>query len=418
MTKTEKIKETLLQTKQKRQNQKPVTYQFKLQVKTKKRKTLLNKVFTEAKWLYNHILFNEIDRNPNTANKIFEVNVKVKDHLETRPITLLGSQVKQEIVSRLIDNIIGLKETRRNGNKTGTLKPKRYLNSIPLKQYGVTYKLDFSKNRVHIQKLGNFRILGLRQIPDNCEIASAVLLRKPNGFYIHVTTYQDKVRVSDTTKPVSIDFGIENKVFLSNGVSIDFEIPESQRLKRLQRKFSRTKKHSKNREKILWLLRKEYQKLSNIRKDCQNRVIGLLKHYDTVIYQNDAIKGWHEGFFGRQVQHSGIGSIKSRVSATLEPIVLSAKEPTTRECFMCSSKLDISLSDRVLVCNCGWRSHRDWNAALNMIKKGFDMDPNHILRLGWAKVTPVEWMTYARILDSPYIRVSHHDETGSSRIYS
>lgn len=418
MSKAEKVKEILLQTKQKRQNQKPVTYQLKLQVKTKKRKSLLNQAFTEAKWLYNHMLFNEIDRNPNTANKVSKVNVKVKDHLETRPITLLGSQVKQEIASRLIDNIKGLSKAKQNGSRIGILKPKRYINSIPLKQYGVTYRLDFSRNRVHIQKLGSFRILGLRQIPEDCEIASAVLLRKPKGFYLHVTTYQDKAKVSDINKPVSIDFGIENKVFLSNGVSIDFEIPESKRLKKLQRKLSKTKKHSKNREKILWLLRKEYQKLSNIRKDCQDRVVGLLKHYDTVIYQNDAIKGWHEGFFGKQVQHSGIGRIKSRVSATLEPIVLSANEPTTRECFMCGKRLDISLSDRALVCNCGWRTHRDWNASLNMLKKGFDMDPDHILRLGWAEVTPVEWMTYARILDSPHIRVSRHDETGSSRIYS
>lgn len=273
---------------------------------------------------------------------------------------------------------------------------------MPLKQYGVTYKLDFLRNRVHIQKLGSFRILGLRQIPEDCEIASAVLLRKPDGFYLHVTTYQDKTKVSNISKPVSIDFGIENKVFLSNGVSIDFEIPESKRLKRLQRKLSKTGKNSKNREKVLKLLRKEYQKLNNIRKDCQNRVVGLLKHYDIVIYQDDPVKGWHEGFFGRQVQHSGIGRIKSRVSATLEPIVLSAKEPTTRECFMCSSKLNISLSNRALVCDCGWRAHRDWNASLNMLKKGFDMDPDHILRLGWAEVTPVEWMTYARILSVPY----------------
>lgn len=418
MTRAEKIRETLLQTKQKRQNQKPVTYQLKLQVKTKKRKTLLNRAFTEARWLYNHILFNEIDRNPNTANKISKVNVKVKDIIETRPITLLGSQVKQEIVSRFIDNIKGLSQAKQNGNRTGILKPKRYINSIPLKQYGVTYRLDFSRNRVHIQKLGSFRVLGLGQIPDNCEIASAVSLRKPDGFYLHVTTYQDKTKASDISKPVSIDFGIENKAFLSSGVSVDFEIPESKRLKKLQRKLPGARKNSKNREKVLKLLRREYQKLNNIRKDCQNRVVGLLKHYDTVIYQDDSIKRWHEGWFGRQVQHSGIGRIKSRVSATLEPIVLSAKEPTTRECFMCGSRLDVALSDRELACDCGWKAHRDWNATLNIFKKGFDMDPNHILRLGWAEVTPVEWMTYARILDNPYIRVSRHAEAGSSRIYS
>lgn len=108
-----------MQTKQRRQNQKPVTYQLKLQVKTRKRKSLLNQAFTEAKWLYNHMLFNEPDRNPNVVNKISEVTVKVKDLIETRPIVHLGSQIKQEIVARLIDNIKGLKEAGRNGNKIG-----------------------------------------------------------------------------------------------------------------------------------------------------------------------------------------------------------------------------------------------------------------------------------------------------------
>jgi len=54
-----------------------------------------------------------------------------------------------------------------------------------------------------------------------------------------------------------------------------------------------------------------------------------------------------------------------------------------------------------------------------MLKKGFDMDPDHILRLGWAEVTPVEWITSARILgQSPYIRVSYHAEAENSRIHS
>ncbi|MDK2923718.1 MAG: putative transposase, partial [Pseudothermotoga sp.] len=52
----------------------------------------------------------------------------------------------------------------------------KFVNSIALKQYGVSYKLDFARNRVRIQKLGSFRVLGLHQIPDNAEIANAVLV--------------------------------------------------------------------------------------------------------------------------------------------------------------------------------------------------------------------------------------------------
>lgn len=415
-----RIKESLKETFLKRKSQRPVTYQLKLQVKTKRRKKILSSAFLEAKWFYNHMLFNEEDRIPNTANKISQVQVKVGDTLETRTIAFLGSQVKQEITARLIDNMVGLKNLKENGNKIGILKPKRVVNSIPLVQYGTTYKLDTSKNRVRIQKLGSFRVLGLRQIPDDCEIASAVLLRKPDGFYLNVTTYQNKVRTSTINKPLAVDFGIKDKLFLSNGVGIDFEIPESDRVKKLQKKLSKSTKGGRNREKTLNMLRKAHQQVYNIRKDCQNRVIALFKHYDNVVFQNDPIKSWHEGLFGKQVQYSGVGSIKSRVSATLESISLSATELTTRECFLCGSRLDVTLSDRVISChNCESKIHRDWNAALNILKKGLDVSHDHILRLDWAEVTPVEWKTYARVFGgNPHIRVSRHCEAGSSRIYS
>jgi len=54
---------------------------------------------------------------------------------------------------------------------------------------------------------------------------------------------------------------------LSNGIKIDFEIYETARLKQLQRKLARTQYGSKNRDKVRYLLRKEYGKLNNRRKD-------------------------------------------------------------------------------------------------------------------------------------------------------
>jgi len=66
----------------------------------------------------------------------------------------------------------------------------------------VTYNLDFAGNRVRIQKLGKFRVLGLHQIPADAEIANAVLLRKPSGYYLHVTCYLPK---DSRTSPNPID---------------------------------------------------------------------------------------------------------------------------------------------------------------------------------------------------------------------
>ena len=186
MTKAEQIKNTLQKTRKRRKNQRAVVYQLKLQNLSEKKEKLLKRSFAEAKWLYNWLV-SDIERLNIPANKVNTVEVKVGESFEERSLTALGSQIKQEIAERLKDNLKALVELKRKRRKVGVLKPKKFVNSIPLRQHGVTYKLDIARNRVRIQKLGSFRVLGLHQIPEDAEIANAILVRTPSGYYLHVT---------------------------------------------------------------------------------------------------------------------------------------------------------------------------------------------------------------------------------------
>ncbi|WP_211210539.1 RNA-guided endonuclease InsQ/TnpB family protein, partial [Thermus islandicus] len=228
----------------------------------------------EAKWLYNWLV-SDTARLGLPANKIGAVEVKVGEAFEERALTVLGSQIKQEIADRLKDNLRALRRLKEGGHKVGRLKPKRFLHSIPLKQYGATYRLDFARNRVRIQKLGEFRVLGLHQIPKGAEVANAFLVRKPSGYYLHVTCYLPKGK--PLGEAVGIDFGVRSKLTLSNGMEIDFEVRETPRLTRLQRRLARTEKGSRKRRKIQSLLRREYEKLHNRRRDAQNKVLAFLR---------------------------------------------------------------------------------------------------------------------------------------------
>ncbi len=410
MTKAERIKNSLQETKGRRKSQKAAVFQLKLQNLSKKKTELLNRTFAEAKWLYNWLV-SDITRLSLPVNRINKVDVKVRETFEKRELTLLGSQVKQSIGDRLKDNLRALAKLKKNGFKVGALKYKKFVNSIPLKQYGITYKLDFDRNRVRIQKLGYFRILGLHQIPnhENVEIANAILVRKPSGFYLHVTCYLPKeyFKRELVGESIGIDFGIDSKLTLSNGLKIDFELHETDRLKSLQRKIARAKKGSSNRQRLRNLLRREYEKISNRRKDIQNKIIGYLKLYGKVIFQDDFIKGW-ETLFGKQVNSSGIGGIKSRLRNSLEtPIVLDRFEPTTKECFACGKSLELSLSDRWLECNCGWCCDRDVNSALVIQKKGASQCNDNNVGLDRSEVKPPERETAVRILGSnPHVRIS------------
>ncbi|MBT9259940.1 MAG: transposase [Clostridiales bacterium] len=409
MTKAERIKNSLQKTKERRKTQRPVVFEIKLQNLSRRKAETLKKAFLEAKWLYNWLV-SDLERLKLPANKVDTVEVKVGDVFEERQLVVLGSQIKQEIADRLKDNLRALAKLKQNGHKVGRVKPKKFVNSIPLKQYGVTYSLDFARNRVRIQKLGSFRVLGLHQIPPDAEIANAVLVSKPSGYYIHVTAYLSTTSANSSCKlgkDIGVDFGVDSKLTLSSGIKMDFELYETPRIKKLQKKIAKTKKGSRNRSKLRHLLRREYEKLVRRRKDVQNKVLAFLRQYRTVVFQEDCVKGW-TALFGRQVHASGIGGLKSRLRNSLEvPVSVDRYEPTTQECFACRKKHKLSLSDRVIKCDCGWTCDRDLNAALVILRKGLGLSPDQAVGPDRPELTPPEREDAARILGSnPYIRVS------------
>jgi putative transposase len=406
--KAEKIKRTLQETKERRKGQRPVVFQLKLQNLSREKERDLRRAFLEAKWLYNWLV-SDTQRLHLPANKVLEVEVKVKDGFENRELLLLGSQVKQEIADRLRDNLKALARLKEKGHKVGGLRYRPFVNSIPLKQYGMTHTLDRSRNRVRIQKLGTFRVLGLHQIPPEAEIANAVLVQKPSGYYLHVTCYLPKESFPRQIigEAIAIDLGVHAKLTLSNGVKIDFELRETERIKALQRKLARTKKGSKNRKKLRLLLRREYERLARRRRDVHNKVLAFLKGYKEVVFQEDFVKGW-ASLFGGQVHSSGVGGLRARLSDSLAtPIPVERYEPTTKECFACGRLHELALGDRVLECECGWTCDRDHNAALVILRKGLGLIPDQAVGLGQPELTPLEREAITRILgSSPYIRVS------------
>ncbi|MEM5878672.1 MAG: zinc ribbon domain-containing protein, partial [Candidatus Aenigmatarchaeota archaeon] len=105
------------------------------------------------------------------------------------------------------------------------------------------------------------------------------------------------------------------------------------------------------------------------------KIIALAKRYSRVIFQDDNIKSWKEGWFGKQVQYSGIGGITERIKNILStPIsVIDRYQTTSKICFSCGSRVELSLSDRIFRCPvCGYEEDRDINSARNMLQIALD----------------------------------------------
>ena len=421
VAKNQIIHDTIKQTKERRRTQICKQYELKIDRSHLNKQTLkhLESLFLEAKWLYNHVLAKgnifEIDY------KIDTVNVKVKNHFEQREIKHLSSQMKQEIIERIKDNINGLSKLKKNGKKVGYLKYKSEVNSIPLKQYGNTYWI-IDKHYVHVQGIKQkLRVRGLFQMPKDSELASALLIRKHGDCYLHVTTYQTKsvanppaaIQEETETESIGLDLGIKNQLTLSNGIRINYEVPITGKMKKLCRKQSKKQYRSRNWWKAKIKLDKAYDNSTCIKKDIQNKLVHkLTEQFKTICYQNDSIKAWQR-IWGRRILSTSLGGLSSALDKKARtPIEIPRFVPTTQECSRCNAKNETNLGDRIYECiHCGLVIDRDLNAAINIEKKGVPT----VRR----ESTPADTLASALmgyLNKIPYVRASMVVETGSSAV--
>ena len=351
------------------------TYTLKI-VKNKisrKSRESLRLAFLEAKWLRNAALASDwrtYDYKPN------EVSVKTPAGYEVRQIKNLGSQLKQSVLQQIATDISNLGKAKKKGMKVGALKFTKKVSSINLKQFGATHR--FRGNRVKVRGIhGWLRVRGVEQLADK-EIANAKLLSKPDGYYLAVTTYENKTieRKSYKTESIGIDFGVKTGMTLSDGREFNIFVQETERLKRLQRKLSRQQKGSKNRMKTIAAIQREYQKMTNMKNELANQFVAMVTgEAETVYFQDDNFNSWKRknspARGGRRIQHGILGRVKSKLSAHPRAVKVERYIATTATCPCCGTKTHHGLGEEWFVCaECFYKAPRDVHAANNMILFG------------------------------------------------
>ena len=418
-TKNHKIKTTLAATKQRRKTQTCKQYEVKIDKSHLNNQTLkqLDRLFLEAKWYYNSIIAsNDIFNLPGGHYKTKQVQVKVGDHFEARNLTHISSQMKQELLDRTKDSIKALSTLKQNGQRVGALRFKSEVNSIPLKQYGNTWKIVDGKY-IHIQGIEQqLKVRGLIQIPKAAETTSAVLLRKHGDYYLHITTYQEKERTQCAPQPtqtptrIGIDLGIKNQITLSNGVRINYQVPVSKRMKRLARHLSRKQYRSHNWWKAKTKFEKKYDETTNTKKDIRNKLVHKLANtYNVICYQDDPIKAWQR-IWGRRILNTSIGGITSALSQKAQTLIKVQRfNPTTRKCSQCGAVNKTGLDDRVYHCRqCELVLDRDLNAARNIEHEGVPTVRRELTPADTLANTLTEYFN-----GIPHVRASMVAETGS-----
>lgn len=373
--KNKKIKETYLATKAKRLNQSCKVYKVKIQNNKLNlvQEENLKMLFIEAKRLYNYIL------NVSKTSDIFKMtyndfnSIKYFDKNKneiTYELIFLSSQMKQSILDNVFTNIRNLSKKKNKGLKVGQLKFLKDFKTISLKQYNVSYKLT-SKNKIKIQGIKKpLFVNGLKQILSlkDYELANAKLIKELENYYLAITVYINKEKSENIKKQeVGIDFGCQTTLTLSTGEKINFSIEESEKIKRLKRKLSKSLKNSNNRKKIMNKINKLNKKVDNKKNDFVNKLVSKLKNYNLTI-QDEQLSNWQKNGHGKKIMQGVLGRLKYKIKNLENTFILHKYIPTTKHCNSCGNSIDIKQWDKKFNCKiCNIIEDRDIYASKNML---------------------------------------------------
>jgi len=319
----------------------------------------------------------------------------------------IHSQVLQDMVKRVklaFDRYLGGDS---NGSRSGKprFKGKTRYRSFTYPQASIDW---IDGNKIELPKLGIFKVIWHRSLPEGFTVKTAIITQKADGWYITLTL--EDVAVPEFTSDVEptadnsigVDLGLEKFLADSEG---EFEpIPQyfrksEEKLQGLQQKVSIAKKGSRARKLLVRKVAKLHQKVARQRKQfhCQTAQ-KVLKKADVVFVEDLSVKNMSRrakprqdetGKFLPNGQSAKSGLNKSIADAGWSQFVdiLTFKaekagqrvvkvdpKGTSQHCSNCLNHVPKVLSDRWHSCpRCGTELDRDTNAAILIKKVGLDI---------------------------------------------
>ena len=383
------IKEKGKATRLRHSSMRPLVVEMKLDLKclNNSERDNLFLYFTQCRWLCNYLISLDADAFKSFDTRERNITSLDKDGNSVERLLTLPAKFIQSVYSSLRQDMASLAAKRnKTGKKNGKLKFRSEYIAIELNQYGNTHWICYTdegnkngkyRNTVHIAGIKRpIRVFGMEQIPYGAEYANAKLVKRPSGIYLMLTCYvpvNEKKTETGIKPDIGLDFGIKTTITTSDGEKYDIQVREQGRLKGLQKKLARQKKGSRGWYATRHLIRREYEKLANRRRAKANQVYhDITVGRKLIVMQDENIKGWHKGLFGRQVQFSALGTLKAKLKSSDNVLIIGRFFPSTRMCPECGViKEGITLSDRTFICDsCGYTEERDIKSAKTMLLAG------------------------------------------------
>ena len=213
------------------------------------------------------------------------------------------------------------------------------------------------------------------------KVTGFTISRENNKYYISFTFYTD-IESKETNDAVGIDLGIKNFAICSDGTiypNMKFYEKSLRKLKISQRKLSKKKKGSNNRDKARLKVSKIYKKVKNQRNDYQHKISReLADKFKVICLETLKVKNMVKNRrLSKSISdvswNSFISKLEYKVTENQGYLVKIDKfYPSSKTCSNCGCVKDkLSLSERTYKCNeCGFTIDRDLNASINILNVG------------------------------------------------
>lgn len=317
---------------------------------------------------------------------------KCGDNYENRRLDKLTRHAKDEERKRHLANIKTLATKKSKGEKVGGIRYTSGPRSIPLREYGADYKFvpdangKDNKKYIQLAKIGTYRVTGGKNIPDDMELANAVIVYDALGTYIDITGYRPagtkarerevrRVRHHIDVLPFGgIDANVYQQIFTSEGEVHGTVVRVPRAVRRASRDYSKSKEYAKkhncraSRKKRAARARACECRSNRLTDAARKEVSSLLDRYEVLFFQGDDASAWMSSnrSWACELDSNIVRQVLSMLREQRGAHDVGQFEPSTKACGVCGHvELDgIRPGVDSWICPvCGARLDRQWNAA-------------------------------------------------------
>jgi putative transposase len=225
-----------------------------------------------------------------------------------------------------------------------------------------------------------------RPLPQGARPTTVTISKDPaDRYFVSILVEEEIAPLPATTKVVGLDLGLKSMVVTSDGEAIGnpkFFARDEKNLARAQRRLSKKKKGSRNREKARRKVARLHARIADRRRNYQQQLsTRIIRENQTICVESLRVKnmvknhclakaihdvGWGE--FVRQLEYKAAWYGRTLVK-------IDTFFPSSKRCSHCGHVLeDLSLEVRSWTCpNCGVHHERDLNAANNVLAEGLSV---------------------------------------------